>query len=205
MDVAVGGSRVRGACAGLPAERARAADGRARAAPELPTGGRRDHAPAQRPCRAREDRRPRAGRGRRLAHAPGQRARRARSRDRTVGLRRARPPQSLHRRHHAVSACSRCSPSAWPSWAASHPASAAPSRDCSRRTVSCKVVRHGGGELLADCVVGADGVGSSVRSALGIRSFAGRPDPFVVGIGARPAQLGDCDALSTSAPATGTG
>lgn len=56
-------------------------------------------------------------------------------------------------------------------------------------------VRHDGGELTADCVVGADGVGSAVRTALGIRAFAGRPDPYVVGLGARPPQLGDCDAL----------
>jgi 2-polyprenyl-6-methoxyphenol hydroxylase-like FAD-dependent oxidoreductase len=56
-------------------------------------------------------------------------------------------------------------------------------------------LRHGGGELLARCTVGADGAGSAVRAALGIRAFASRPDPYVVGIGARPRQLGECDAL----------
>ena len=66
-------------------------------------------------------------------------------------------------------------------------------------------VRHQGGELLARCVVAADGVGSAVRSALGIRAFSGRSDPFVVGIGARPPQLCDSDALIYLGPGYGNG
>ena len=66
-------------------------------------------------------------------------------------------------------------------------------------------VRHSQGELLARQVVGADGVGSAVRSALGIRAFSGRSDPFVVGIGARPAQLCDAEALIYLGPGYGNG
>ena len=66
-------------------------------------------------------------------------------------------------------------------------------------------VRHQRGELLARRVVAADGVGSAVRSALGIRAFAGRADPYVVGIGARPAQLCDSEALLYLGPGYGNG
>jgi 6-methylpretetramide 4-monooxygenase len=50
-------------------------------------------------------------------------------------------------------------------------------------------------ELRARCVAGADGAGSAVRSALGARTLSGRPDPYVVGVGRRPPQLADADAL----------
>ena len=66
-------------------------------------------------------------------------------------------------------------------------------------------LRHPGGELLADCVVGADGVASGVRPALGIRAFVGRADPFVVGIGARAPQLSESDALMYLGPGYGNG
>lgn len=66
-------------------------------------------------------------------------------------------------------------------------------------------VRHSGGELRARCVVGADGAGSATRSALGIRAVASGSDPYVVGIGARPRQLGDCDALMYLGPGYANG
>ena len=66
-------------------------------------------------------------------------------------------------------------------------------------------LRHGEGELLARCVVGADGAGSAVRAALGVRAFASEPDPYVVGIGARPRQLGECDALMYLGPGYANG
>ena len=66
-------------------------------------------------------------------------------------------------------------------------------------------VRHSQGELRARHVAGADGVGSAVRSALGIRAFAGRADPYVVGFGARPAQLCDAEALIYLGPGYGNG
>lgn len=66
-------------------------------------------------------------------------------------------------------------------------------------------LRHDRGELLASCVVGADGAASAVRAALGIRACATGPDPYVVGIGARPRQLGECDALMYLGPGYANG
>jgi 2-polyprenyl-6-methoxyphenol hydroxylase-like FAD-dependent oxidoreductase len=66
-------------------------------------------------------------------------------------------------------------------------------------------VRHDRGELRARFVVGADGAGSAVRERLGIRAPSGRPDPYVVGFGARHPAMIDGQGLLYCGPGFANG
>src|SRR5215208_3835431 len=69
--------------------------------------------------------------------------------------------------------------------------------------------RNGDGqerELRAACVVGADGAGSSVRSALGIRTTkVARPDSYVAGLGRLPPETPPNEAVIYCGPGFGDG